>query len=111
MKTTMMRGGVAAMVMLASAVAWAGDGSDDAKALRDWSSGDLQPTAPARGDTTVPGPSGEARASAMRPGEGDTGRGASGGGGERAKETDVPKSMSAEPASPEKVFLHVWPEP
>ena len=76
MKTTMMRGGVAA----------------------------------ARGDT-VPGPSGEARASAMRPGQGGTGRGASGGGGERKQETDVPKSMSAEPESPEEVSLHVWPEP
>ena len=110
MKTTMMRSGVAAVVMLASAAAWASDGSDDAKALRDWSSRDLQPAAPARGDS-VPGPSGEARASAMRPGQGDTGRGVRGRGGERTEETDVPRSMSAEPESPEKVFLHVWPEP
>jgi hypothetical protein len=66
--------------------------------------------AAARGDT-VPGPSGEARASAMRRGQGDTGRGASGAGGERKEETDVPNIMSAEPESPEEVSLHVWPQP
>ena len=40
----------------------------------------------------------------------DTDRGAGGGGGEsRATETDAPKGMSADPESPEREFVHVWP--
>jgi hypothetical protein len=112
MKTTMMRSGVVAVAMLASAAAWASDGSDDAKALRDsWSSGTLQPATAARGDA-VPGLIGDERTSPMSPGQGGTDRGAGGGGGEsKATETDVPNSTSADPDSPEKEFLHVWPGP
>jgi hypothetical protein len=113
MKTMMMRGGAVAVAMLASVATWAGDGSDDAKALRDSvSSGDLQPAAAAAGNTVPglsPGPLGEPTLP-MSPGPGDTDRGAGGGGGEsKATETDVPKGMSADPESPEREFLHVWP--
>jgi hypothetical protein len=109
MKTMMMRGGAVAVAMLASVATWAGDGSDDAKALRDSvSSGALQPAAAAAGNT-VPGPLGEPTLP-MSPGPGDTHRGAGGGGGEsKATETDVPKGVTADPESPEREFLHVWP--
>jgi hypothetical protein len=48
----------------------------------------------------------------MSSGQGGTDRGAGGGGVEsKATETDVPNSTSADPGSPEKEFLHVWPGP
>jgi hypothetical protein len=102
----MLMRGVAAAVALASATAWGGDRSDDSKALRG-SSGTLQPAAAAPSDASPGRPGGE-RTAGMISTEGGTGRRA-GSGGVGGKAGEVPKSANAEPESPEKEFLHVWP--